>query len=1103
MPRRTAPGRMTGMAGGVRIGILGPLEARTGTGAPVALPGARLRRLLLRLALDPGRVVLTSQLIDAIWESAPPAGAANALQSLVSRLRRLLPGAVASAPAGYRLAVEPGAVDAVRFEALALAGRRELDRDPQQAGRTLREALALWRGPALADAAGAEFAQAAIARLEELRLAALEDRIEADLATGGDGALLAELGELAAAHPLRERLCGQLMRALAARGRQAEALAAYEQLRARLAEELGVDPSAELQAVHVAVLRGEPAAAARARPAPTPAAGTAPRTNLRAQITSFVGRERDLAQVTAALSSARLVTLVGPGGVGKSRLASEVAARLLDRMPGGAWLVELAPLSDPAGLAQAVLAVLGAGAGGPLPLRAGRPAEPPPEERLAAAIGSRKLLLILDNCEHLVGSAAALAERLLARCPELRVLATSREPLGLAGEQRYPVEPLPVPGEGASAAEVLSSPAVRLLADRAAAARPGFRVTAANAGPVLRICRALDGIPLAIELAAARLRALTPEQVADRLGDRFRLLAGASRSGLPRHQALRAVVDWSWELLSEAERALLRRLAVFPGGAALPAAERVCADPGLGGLDPGEVLYLLAALADKSLVAVVEGGAGGEVRYTLLETVRAYGLERCREAGEEAALRAAHARYFLELAEQADPELRRRDQVRWIRRLAAERGNLHAALRWAVEAGDAGLALRLVAALSWYWLLHSARSEVGWVDRALALPAGAVPPAIRARALIARVLLELSGGFGSGPDAGRWVARLEAARDLASGLPPGAPGAGHPLLALLPVLLGILRGDEAEVLAAARELAGHPDPLVRAFQPLMLAMLLFNLGEVAEAEAMAARALPGLEALGERWGLGQALLMLAQLHSLQGRSGEAAAALEAACAAFAELGAREEVGAALVLLAAERARAGQLGAAQESLEAAARAAGEVGSEELHRWVLGARAELALQQGRPGEARAALARALAPFAPDYPADQGIALLLAARCQVDAAMGALEGARGWYRRALQAALPTRDRPVIARVVEAGAAVALAAGDAAQAAELLGTAEALRGLPDRGSPEVARVRGAARAALGGEGFARAYRRGAARPQAEALAALAAALSGPAPAA
>jgi predicted ATPase/DNA-binding SARP family transcriptional activator len=1090
--RRTRPRRPRqngGVASDVRIGILGPLEVRVGFGEPVEVVGPRLRSLLIRLALDPGRVVLASQLIDAVWDEDPPAGATNALQSLVARLRRLLPDLVETHQAGYRLALDPDAVDAVRFQALAAAGREELPRDPGQAGQTLREALVLWRGPALADAATARFAAAAVARLEELHLGALEDRVDADLAVGGHAGVLAELDELVTAHPLRERLCGQLMRALAAAGRQADALAAYQRLRAWLAEDLGIDPSEELQALHVGVLRGEAGPADRGR---APAGPAAPRTNLRAHITSFVGRADDLARITGAFDDARLVTLTGPGGAGKTRLGSEAAAQMLDRMPDGVWMVELGSVVAAADLPQALLSLFGAREIGLLaPLGSAAVA---PLERLEEAIGGKRLLLVMDNCEHLVRAVAAVVDRLLGRCPALRVLATSREPLGIPGEVLHPVGPLAVPEAEPAPAEALRYPAVRLFADRAAAARPGFVVDRATLGPVLRICRALDGIPLAIELAAARLRALSPAQVAGRLDDRFRLLADGSRPALPRHQTLRAVVDWSWGLLGDGERVLLRRLAVFAGGAPLEAVERTCAGPGLGGLARDEVLYLLASLVDKSLVQAAEDEDSGEVRYRMLETVRAYGEERRREAGEDETLRRAHARYFLDLAERADPQLRRGDQLRWVARLSAERDNLHSALRWAVDSGDALLALRLVAALAWYWFLRSARAEAfEWLSQTLALP-GDVPPALRAQVLAFRALLSISGGA----DFARSLQDIDQAEELVSGLPPDEPRRLHPLVAAPPALAAIFRNDETGGLARARELQYHPDPWVRALGHSMAGGMLINLGEVADAEAEFDTGLRGFRELGERWGWGQVLISRAELSAARGQQGAALSDLQEAREIFEGLGDREDIGQLVIRLGVERARAGETEQAKDLLRFADEIAHEVGAEDQKHSIRHVLAEIARWQGRLDEARELLDAVIAEFERGgIPVDQRHAMMMVSKGELEVAAGDLEAAQGWYRRALSKALESRDRPVIARVVELHAGIALAEGDAGQAATLLGAAEVLRGMPDEADPDVARVRAAARAALGDQGFARAHRRGTARGRAEALAALAAELS------
>jgi predicted ATPase/DNA-binding SARP family transcriptional activator len=1074
------------VSGEVRIGILGPLEVRAGPGHPVEVAGPRLRRLLLRLALDPGRVVTSGQLVDAVWDEHPPAGAANALQALVSRLRRLLPGVLESHPSGYRLAVAAEAVDAARFEALALAGRERLGRDPARARALLGEALALWRGPALADAADAGFAEPAVARLDGLRLQALEDRVEADLAAGASDRLVAELEELVAAHPLSERLGGQLLRALALSGRQADALGAYERLRARLADVLGIDPSPELQAIHVAVLRGQlapPPAAPDPGPQPPPAA----RTNLRAPITSFVGRGDDLDRIMAAFAGARLVTLTGPGGAGKTRLAAEAAASLLERMPDGVWMVELGSVVDPVDLPQAVLSLFGA-----RELRllaAPGTTAVPPLDRLVEALGDRRLLLVVDNCEHLVAAAAALVDHLLARCPGLSVLATSREPLGIAGEVLYPVGPLAVPAGEVSPAEALTYPAVRLLADRGAAARPGFTVDEATLGPVLRICRALDGLPLAIELAAARFHALSPSQVAARLDDRFRLLADGRRPLAGRHQTLRAVIDWSWELLGGPEQVLLRRLSVFAGGATLEAAERVCAGPAPGGLAADEVLYLLAGLVDKSLVVAAEGDGGG-VRYSMLETVRAYGAERRRAAGEDEALARAHAGYFLELAEQAEPELRRSDQLRWLARLAAERDNLHAALRWAVDGGEAALALRLAAALGWYWFLTSARAELlDWTARALALP-GEARSAARAQVLGFRALTVLSGGV----DLGVALELGAQATALADALPADEPGRAHPVLTILPAVMAMFGNDDLVALDRLGANHDHPDPWMAAMAHLLTGALMVNLGEAERAERALDLALARFRELGERWGVGQALVARADLQSVRGQPELAMAALAEAREVLAGLGDREDVSQILIRTAGERARAGQVDQAEDDLEAADRIAHEVGAEDQKLYVRLTRADLARWQGRLDEARKLLEEAIVDYRRGgFPVEQVHAVSLAALGHIEVAAGRLPDARDCYRRALEVALGTHDRPVVARVVVLAADIALADGDPGRAAELLGAAEVLRGMPDEADLDLRRVRGAARAALGDRGFALATGRGAGRPREELLAALA----------
>jgi DNA-binding SARP family transcriptional activator len=422
----------------VRVALLGPFEVRDDGGRVVHVGGSRLRALLARLAVDAGRVVPVAVLVDALWGDDPPDGAANALQSLVSRLRRALGGAavIDSQPAGYRLAMDASDVDVLRFEELAEGGRRALAAgDNLTAAGVLSDALGLWRGPAFAGAGDAPFAGPVAVRLDERRLTAAEDRFEADLALGRAAAVVADAEPLVAEHPLRERLHGLLVRALYSTGRQPEALATFERLRARLADEFGVDPTPELAAIHLAVLRQDPALTAEAG---------RPLGNLRHQLTSFVGRADELSELGKLLDRSRLVTIVGPGGAGKTRLATELAGRLATDLPDGVWLVELAPVTDPAGVAQAALRAFGVRETPLLDASFERPAARDTTTRLLDVLAAKRALLLLDNCEHLVDAAARLADRLLAECPKLLVVATSREALGVPGELWDRSGPAPV-----------------------------------------------------------------------------------------------------------------------------------------------------------------------------------------------------------------------------------------------------------------------------------------------------------------------------------------------------------------------------------------------------------------------------------------------------------------------------------------------------------------------------------------------------------------------------------------------------------------------------------------------------------------------------------
>ncbi|MGC5531979.1 AfsR/SARP family transcriptional regulator [Streptomyces sp. SR-10] len=733
----------------MRYCILGTTRALRDDGTAVPLGGARLRALLTVLALRPGRTVPAGVLVDEVWDGDPPADAAGALQALVGRARRALGRtAVESVEGGYRLAAPPDAVDLHRFERLAGEGSRALEEgDASHALVLLEEALALWHGPALADLPDRA---ATASRWEARRLDARRAGLGALLALGRAGEALPELAVLCDAHPLDEPLQVLRITALRDAGRPAEALAAYEEVRTLLDDRLGTAPGPALRALHTELLRQEPATPPAPGPASRPAPGhppavgaglspaapaVAPPGNLRARLTSFVGRDSDMAALRDDLGRSRLVTLLGPGGAGKTRLSQETAEAAAEGWPDGVWLAELAPVDDADSVPEAVLSALGAretvlrGAGAE-ELRATDRTGADPLVRLTEYCAPRRMLLLLDNCEHVIGAAAALADRLLAHCPQLTVLATSREPLGVPGEFVRPVDPLPDPM------------ALRLLAERGAAARPGFRTDAdeATAAACAEICRRLDGLPLAIELAAARLRMLTPRQIADRLDDRFRLLTNGSRTVLPRQQTLRAVVDWSWDLLDAAERAVLRRLSVFAGGCSLAAAEEVCAlpapDDGVA-VDPLDVAALLGSLVDKSLV-VAAPGDDAEMRYRLLETVGEYAAERLDEAAERDAVERRHLVHYRELARITGPRVRGAGQREAIAVFQREYENIRTALRHAVAARQEHEALCIVLSMAWYWMLRDLRAEARqWSETASSLgPDPFAPPGVRAPALL-------------------------------------------------------------------------------------------------------------------------------------------------------------------------------------------------------------------------------------------------------------------------------------------------------------------------------------------------------------------------------
>jgi predicted ATPase/DNA-binding SARP family transcriptional activator len=1040
--------------------MLGPFELRTDDGVLADVPGARLRGLLIALALEPGHTVPKATLVDWIWGEHPPSDAANALQRLVSRLRKALPeGLVEGQPDGYRLRVEPDTVDAVRFE--RLVGQARNDEGPRRV-RLLREALALWRGAAMQGVGLEDSAafDAAVTRLEGLRLTAMEDRFDAEVSLGHGAELVTELTDLVAGHPVRERLVAALMRALVATGRDTEALLVYQRTREALADTLGVDPSPELSALHVALLRGELGRRERRWQE------EGRKTNLRAELTSFVGKDADVVAVRELIAEHRLTTLIGPGGSGKTRLATETARTLLGDLPDGAWLVELAAVRADGDVAQAALAALG--------LRDALLGDAPnaePTDRLIAAIREREMLLILDNCEHVIEAAAAFAHRVLGECRRLRILATSREPLGITGEALWLVEPLALPEGDASPGEIESSPAVQLLRDRAGAVRRDlaapYQLDGRTLATMVRVCRALDGMPLAIELAAASLRTMSIDQLARRLDDRFRLLTSGSRTALPRHKTLRAVVDWSWELLTDAERIVLRRLSVFSGGASLDAAERVCAASAVeqGAVEQEQVLGLLTALAEKSLLL-----AGGDraPRYRMLGTIREYAAHRLAEAGESDVARHAHLAYFTELGETAEPHLRRAGQLEWLAALEAEHDNIGSAMGGAIAAGEAHAAMRLAASAGWYWWLSGHKAESNeLITAAITIP-GEVPDEIRAM-VYAFVVLFLSSGRRDEHQAAEWIHEAYRLSQRSQHR--------NPLLGLIAPLERMLQAPDA-FLPAWESVLDNEDPWVRALARLQLGKMRIVHGQGArDADAYLEKALAEFRAIGERWGISFALTELADRIAVRGEFAGACEYYEQAIAVVTEIGAIEDV----IQLRSRQAQLYWLLGDEDSSEAAiaeaqrcaervtwpdALAELALSKAELARW--NGDAEEAYQQLGVAttllgdEAEQAHIRAITHDLLGYLADD------------------LGEARAHRVAAYEAATEVGHALQIAKAVVGIADLAVRRDQYEQAARLLAASAAVRGLPDCSHPDVARIEQVARRRLGEARFAEAMQEG-----------------------
>jgi predicted ATPase/DNA-binding SARP family transcriptional activator len=1033
--------------------ILGSVEAYE-DGVAKDLGGLRERTLLARLLLAGGQVVPAERLADDLWAGQPPPQCMATLRVYVSRLRRALgsgSGAVATHPPGYRIVLGDGDLDAHRFESLVAAARRDVARgEPEAAAARLREALGLWRGPALSDVADFAFAQADVARLEEARLAALEDRVDADLACGRHASLVSELDGLVAEHPLRERLCAQRVLARYRCGRQAEALQAYQDLRDRLDDELGIEPNPALQRLRQDILRQDPGLDWRPpAPAPGPPAPASPRPPepprepeplppkpqgwLPAETTSFIGRESELATIEQLLGLSRLLTLTGPAGSGKTRLALQAARQAPGRYPGGVCLVELAPVAGP----DLVVAITASALG----------VREEPGHSLADSIAwhlrDREALLVIDNCEHVLEAAAGLITGLLRHCPALRILATSQTRLNVSGEATWPVPPLSLPSPAERDPLVVAeAESVRLLCDRARLARPGFALAQDNASAVSEICRRLDGIPLAIELAAARLNALTARQLAARLDDRFRLLSGGSRGGLPRHRTLQAAIEWSHDLLSEAERICFRRLAVFAGGATLEAAEAVLPDDRL----PADAVFeAVTALVDRSLLTAEEHY--GSMSYGMLESVRQFARDQLARAGEQQDLSRRHLAWLLGYAGQAD--LDGPDQEAWLDLFEADLENIRTALEWALGHAAAP-ALELAGLLAPFWQVRG-HASVGrrWLDAALATAGPGADPRLRAIALdgagqlagaqadheaqrrLQQESLAIWRDLGDDVRTARTLGDLGAVEHLRSDYPAAQ--------ALYAEALGLARrADESSVMASC--LSG-------------LGRLALHSGDQAQATAYYTESMARFRAAGD---LRRATVILGNLGVVAFNESDfdlATARLTEHLANARKLGDRKLIGGALTNLGTVRQNTGDPEGAARLHEEALTLAEQVGDRRL--------ASVALTN----LGLAALTRK------DYLA-----------------------ARSCHARSLEHAEAIGERRSVAESLEEIAGVDAAAGQAERAAVLAGAAQALRaaiGAPVLG-PDLARFRrmlAEVRLALGDGPFAAAQQRGRALSQAEAI--------------
>ncbi|MCP3974113.1 MAG: hypothetical protein GY720_06430 [bacterium] len=997
----------------MEIRILGPIEVNAHDGVPLQLGGLRERALLALFALSPRQTISTDRLIDDLWGEELPANPSNALQALVSRLRRVLgSGAIVTRSPGYVLDVPPEAVDASRFRALVAAA--EAVDDAAVRRERLREALALWRGPALAEFPFEEFALRESSALNELRLSATEGRIAAALESGAGADLVPELEELVREHPLRESLRASQMLALYRSGRQADALRAYSAARDTLGEELGIEPGPQLRALEESILMQDPHLDA-------PAVNGVPgvRSELPARLASFVGREAELVELEAAFATSRLVTVTGAGGAGKTSLAIEVGRRLAAEYQDGVWLIDLAPVVDPGVVPDALVRalhleqVLGLGAG----------LDKEAVAYVVEFLKERRALLLLDNCEQVIEAAAAVAEAILLACPSVEILATSRDRLGIPGELLWRTPPLEISGR--------SSDAIRLFTDRAQAVNPSFSPDELELELIASICRKVDGMPLAIELAAARVRSLPVEEIARRLDTDLGVLRGASRGGAHRQRTLRTTIDWSYTLLTDKEAKLFALLSVFHGSFSLEAVEAIAPS---AHLPATEVLDTLERLIDSSMVAPISLGDSG--RYRLLETLRMYAAEKlAADSDVDGAMRRL-LDYFLLAVAPAQDALRGPDQLLWLDRIEADHDTIRGVLDWvAVHAPSDGL--RLAGMLGWFWFLRGSGDE-GRRRFAELLEASGPDASARSRG-DAHFLHSLMSPTPENAQAGFAAARRAY---LEVDFSPGVANADAMIAAW-----GFDADATNELLASAAELATDSGyewgvALIRFLQAGVASLAKDNEAAIRLAREATSR----FAALGDRWGQGYSLYSAGVALRALGRYDEAEDALRTSLENARPMRLRREMAPVMSELASIAMMRDDFVSAERWLADAQRFADEVPFAGSQGMVRNARGRLARLRGDPAEALRLHQQAIELY---ERADSGGGLAYSHSCAgfAQEMIGDLAAARTHHLAALDHAQQPKDVFAVALALEGLGATLIASGEVVRGVELLGAGLAAR--------------------------------------------------------